>query len=60
MPIFEYECHECKVQFEVLRRASDADTSPECPRCGAPDPTKRFSAFATAGTRKETAAEGAT
>ena len=60
MPIFEYECHTCTTQFEMLRRASDADTSLECPRCGALNPKKRFSAFATAGTQKETATEGST
>lgn len=60
MPIFEYECHECTTQFEVLRRASDVDALPKCPQCGAQNPTKRFSAFATAGLQKEAATEGST
>ena len=60
MPIFEYRCNDCTTDFEVLQRTSDADTSMECPRCGAEDATKRFSAFATAGTQKETAGDNAT
>ena len=60
MPIFEYHCNECTTEFEVLQRLSDADTPPKCPSCGALDPTKRFSAFATAGTQKETATDNAT
>ena len=60
MPIFEYHCNECTTEFEVLQRVSDADTSPKCPSCGALNPTKRFSAFATAGKQKETTSDNAT
>ncbi len=60
MPIFEYRCNDCTTEFEVLQRVSDANTSTKCPRCGAQDATKRFSAFATAGTQKETAGDNAT
>ena len=60
MPIFEYHCNECTTEFEVLQRVSDADIPPKCPSCGALDPTKRFSAFATAGTQKETTSDNAT
>ncbi len=60
MPIFEYRCNDCATEFEVLQRVSDADTPPKCPSCGALAPTKRFSAFATAGTQKEATSDNAT
>lgn len=60
MPIFEYRCNDCTTEFEVLQRVSDAHTPTKCPCCGAQDATKRFSAFATAGTQKETAGDNAT
>ena len=64
MPIFEYRCNDCAAEFEVLQRASDFSTTPksppECPKCGASNSTKRFSAFATTGTQKETASDNAT
>ena len=60
MPIFEYRCNDCTTDFEELRRASDADRPTQCPHCGAQDATKRFSAFAMAGTQKETAGDNAT
>ena len=33
MPIFEYECRECRQQFEHLERAGSPPA--ECPSCGA-------------------------
>ncbi|MCE2412489.1 zinc ribbon domain-containing protein [Candidatus Poribacteria bacterium] len=60
MPLFEYHCDDCTAEFEVLQRASDVNSPLECPKCGALNPTKRFSAFATTGTQKETASDPAT
>ena len=60
MPIFEYRCDDCTTEFEVLQRASAPNIPTKCPRCGAQNATKRFSAFATAGTQKETAGDNAT
>ena len=61
MPIFEYRCNDCTADFEVLQRSSDTETpTTKCPRCGAADATKRFSAFATPGTQQETAGDNAT
>ena len=60
MPIFEYHCEECATDFEVLQRTRDTNEPPKCPSCGAQDTKKRFSAFATAGTQKETASDNAT
>jgi len=60
MPIFEYHCNACETEFEVLARVGDAKKLPKCPSCGAHDTKKRFSAFATAGTQKESASDNAT
>ena len=64
MPIYEYHCDDCTTDFEVLQRASDVNTPskcpPPCPKCGALNPTKRFSAFAIPGMQKETANDDAT
>ena len=42
MPIFEYECKECKSQFELLVRS---DTHIACPRCDSERLVKRLSLF---------------
>ena len=60
MPIFEYHCDECGADFEVLQRTREIKDLPKCPSCGAQNTKKRFSAFATAGTEKETAGDNAT
>ncbi|MXV73188.1 zinc ribbon domain-containing protein [Candidatus Poribacteria bacterium] len=60
MPIFEYHCNDCKTEFEVLARIGNAEKLPKCPSCGVQDTKKRFSAFATARTQKESASDNAT
>jgi putative FmdB family regulatory protein len=46
MPIYEYRCEGCGTRFEELVAASAA-TAPPCPACGAADPTRLLSTFAT-------------
>jgi len=46
MPIYEYRCTACDTRFEELVSAS-ATAGPPCPSCGAADPERRFSTFAT-------------
>jgi putative FmdB family regulatory protein len=36
MPIYEYYCANCKVEFEALRPASKADEPAPCKTCGQP------------------------
>ena len=60
MPIFEYHCNNCDTEFEVLERSHNTDRPAKCPSCGTQDTKKRFSAFATAGTQKETVSDSAT
>lgn len=33
MPIYEYRCPSCKLEFELLRPMSRADEVASCPRC---------------------------
>jgi len=44
MPVYEYVCRRCTHPFEELVLGSER---PACPECGASDPEKRFSAFAS-------------
>lgn len=60
MPIFEYRCNDCGAAFEVLERSNNTDKPAKCPSCGTQDTKKCFSAFATAGTQKETVGDSAT
>jgi putative FmdB family regulatory protein len=46
MPIYEYRCRACSEEFEELVSAA-AVRGPDCPSCGAADPQRRFSMFAT-------------
>jgi putative FmdB family regulatory protein len=43
MPIFEYECKECRTAFELLVRS---DTKVACPSCESERVVKRLSLFA--------------
>jgi putative FmdB family regulatory protein len=33
MPIYEYQCNECKERHEIIQRISDAPLT-HCPKCG--------------------------
>ena len=35
MPVYEYRCSKCGVEFEVMRQISKADDAAPCPKCGA-------------------------
>jgi len=47
MPIYEYECLTCGERFELRRSMSDSDQELKCPQCGAENPRRIFSTFAT-------------
>ncbi len=40
MPIYEYTCDDCQVDFEILVRGGE---QPECPTCGGTKLAKQFS-----------------
>lgn len=42
MPIYEYICDKCGNEFELLVFKND---EPQCPSCGADNPTKKMSSF---------------
>lgn len=33
MPLYEYECEDCEIQFELKRRFGDEADVSECPHC---------------------------
>ena len=47
MPIYEYRCRACHHVFEAIRPVGDRGTDLACPDCGAREPEKILSVFAT-------------
>ena len=47
MPIYQYECSGCGVNFEKRRALSDSDTGVTCPQCGAKSPRRLPSRFSS-------------
>lgn len=46
MPIFEFECSQCRHQFEVLVANSEKDRV-QCPACGASEIRQKLSVFSS-------------
>ena len=47
MPIYEYVCSKCDWKFELMRGFSQDDAGIKCPECGAENPQKVLSLFAS-------------
>ena len=47
MPIYEYECHDCRRRVSLLIRSLSSTEVPACPRCGGASLTRLMSRFAT-------------
>jgi putative FmdB family regulatory protein len=47
MPIYEYECHDCRRAVSLLVLRPSAAPAPACPRCGGKALTRLMSRFAT-------------
>lgn len=47
MPIYEYECHDCRRRVSLLVLRPSAAPAPACPRCGGSALTRVMSRFAT-------------
>ena len=47
MPIYEYECHDCRRRVSLLIRSLSSAETPACPRCGGASLTRLMSRFAT-------------
>ena len=61
MPIYEYECHDCRRRVSLLVRSISSAEPPACPRCGSTALRRLMSRFATVKseeTRLESMAEG--
>jgi putative FmdB family regulatory protein len=62
MPIYEYECADCRRRVSLLIRTLSAPAAPACPRCGGTSLTRLMSRFATVkseDTRLESLADSA-
>jgi len=49
MPIYEYECKDCREPFEVFVRSITAPVQTVCPKCGSEHVKRGVSAAATLG-----------
>ncbi|HSD83569.1 MAG TPA: zinc ribbon domain-containing protein [Anaerolineae bacterium] len=49
MPIYEYYCRDCEVEFDKLVKISEANAVQDCPECGGRHTQKKLSTFATRG-----------
>ncbi len=61
MPIYEYECHDCRRRVSLLVRSLASPEAPACPRCGSTALSRLMSRFATVKSeeaRLESLAEG--
>lgn len=45
MPIFEYQCEECKTKFEILHKNSSSNEEVLCPKCHSKKSKKLISSF---------------
>jgi putative FmdB family regulatory protein len=47
MPIYEYDCHDCRRRVSLLVMRPSVAPTPACPRCGSTSLTRVMSRFAT-------------
>ncbi|HOW18128.1 MAG TPA: zinc ribbon domain-containing protein [Phycisphaerae bacterium] len=45
MPVYEYDCRQCRHAFEYLHRSNDDKA--RCPSCGSEDVQRKLSVFST-------------
>ena len=45
MPIFEYQCKDCKSKFEILHKSSSSEEEVLCPECHSKNSVKLISSF---------------
>lgn len=50
MPIYEYKCNECNMDFEKLVSGTNPEVS--CPKCNSINIKKKFSLFGMSGVEK--------
>ncbi len=49
MPLYEFQCTDCKDEFEELVRSSAAVAEVKCPHCGGQHVKRKVSLFASKG-----------
>ena len=59
MPLFEFECLECGVEFEKLLRRAGANSEVVCPICGSRKVDEKMSTFASPGRAGSAGSSGA-
>ncbi|MCX7831863.1 MAG: zinc ribbon domain-containing protein [Actinobacteria bacterium] len=47
MPLYEYQCNNCKERFTVLQPVGEGSENVTCPYCDSKDVKKIFSPFAS-------------
>lgn len=47
MPLYEFQCTDCKDEFEELVRSAAAADDVKCPRCGGEHVRRKVSLFAS-------------
>lgn len=52
MPIFEYHCEKCGVDFETIFLSRASAEGAACPKCESSKVTKKLSRFGVSGTSK--------
>lgn len=50
MPFYEYRCHTCEHEFELMRPMKDRDAPLPCPQCASESIERKLSAFAAPAT----------
>ena len=45
MPIFEYQCKECKTKYEILHKSGEKEDDIYCPECKSKKHIKLISSF---------------
>ena len=46
MPIYEYQCRDCRSRFELLRSIREGDSAAPCPTCGSVHTSRQLSVIA--------------
>lgn len=47
MPVFEYQCNDCKNKFEIFHKSQSSKEEIKCPSCESENNQKLFSAFSS-------------
>ena len=49
MPIYEYQCSQCREKFEVRQSMGEDGSKLNCPKCGVGNPSRLLSSFFSPG-----------